>query len=76
MADNSGATTSKVGQIQTNTAVKVTANTTKAATSSVKEADVKQKTGGSSLADFLLHLDDYTPTVYNYSSNNDFNLSI
>jgi ribosomal protein L14 len=65
MADNSGATTSKVGQIQTNTGVKVTASAPKATTSSVKEADVKQKSGGSSLADFLLHLDDYTPTVLN-----------
>jgi hypothetical protein len=63
MADNSSALTSKVGQIQTNTAAKVTASSTKATTSAVKESDVKQKAGGSSLADFLLHLDDYTPTV-------------
>lgn len=63
MADNSSALTSKVGQIQTNTAAKVTASSTKATTSAVKESDVKQKAGGSSLADFLLHLDDYTPTI-------------
>ena len=63
MADNSRATTSTVGQLPTNTAVKVTASTAKTTTSSLKEADSKQKSGGSSLADFLLHLDDYTPTV-------------
>ena len=46
--------------MQTNTTVKVTASAAKTTTSAVKEPDAKQKTGGSSLADFLLHLEDYT----------------
>ena len=39
--------------------------TSKPSTSNVKDstADMKAKSGGSSLADFLLHLEDYTPTV-------------
>ena len=62
--DSSASTPKNVVQMQANTAAKVTASTTKTATSTVKETDAKQKTGGSSLADFLLHLEDYTPTVF------------
>ena len=61
--DSSASTSKNVAQMQTKTTVKVTASANKTTTSAVKEPDAKQKTGGSSLADFLLHLEDYTPTV-------------
>lgn len=42
----------------------------KPSTSNLKDsaADLKAKSGGSSLADFLLHLEDYTPTVRFFKS--------
>ncbi|XP_046850441.1 transcription initiation factor TFIID subunit 10-like [Xenia sp. Carnegie-2017] len=63
MADN-------VNINKNSTSGSISTNTTHASTSSSKntsansrDIDVKQKSGGASLADFLLHLDDYTPTI-------------
>ncbi|XP_028393847.1 transcription initiation factor TFIID subunit 10-like [Dendronephthya gigantea] len=67
MAETPRPSTSKVAQTATNTTTKVPSNTgtSKATVSVAKEStgDFKQKAEGVTIADFLHHLDDYTPTI-------------
>lgn len=68
MADQQTSSKVEVGEKKATSMANTSASsatTFKQSTSNVKEsaAEIRAKSGGSSLADFLLHLEDYTPTV-------------
>lgn len=63
MADNANINKNSIsGSISTNT-THASTSSSKNTSANSRDIDAKQKSGGASLADFLLHLDDYTPTV-------------